>query len=47
MTAIEQFEQEIEAAIKNHPEIPYEDLADSLEYYADECLRKHNRENEI
>lgn len=44
MKAIEEFEKAIEDAIKAHPEIDYRDLADSLEYYANECLMKANRE---
>lgn len=44
MKPIEEFEIAIENAIKSHPEIDYRDLADSLEYYANECLMKANRE---
>lgn len=44
MKPIEEFENAIESAIKAHPEIDYRELADSLEYYANDCLMRANRE---
>lgn len=44
MKRIEEFETKVEELIKSFSDIPYEDLADSLEYYYIECKTKANME---
>ena len=39
MTEIENFEQKLDAIIKEHPTLSYEDMAESFEFYAEQCRR--------
>lgn len=43
MNMIDQFEQELDSLITKYSDLPYEEVADSLEYYSDMYRRKIGR----
>lgn len=43
MKRIDKFEQELDSLITKYSDLSYEEIADSLEYYADMYRRKANK----
>lgn len=41
----DEFEKRLDLLIEDFPELPYVELSDSLQYYADMLQRKYNEEN--
>ena len=41
----DEFEKRLDLLLDDFPELPYDELSDSLQYYADMLQRKYNQEN--
>lgn len=41
-----EFERKLDILIEDFNDLSYENIADSLQYYADMFMRKHNQEND-